>query len=234
MRDIILLIIENKYFWLAFTLINYTFFEMVAIKLNRPAYFNTTLCSVIVISLSLKILGISYETYLQKLLILQFLLSLTIIAFAIPLYENTKIILENWRPIFATLIIANIMSYIPTIIMIKVLNLKLEIIAPLMGKSTTSPVNMAIAEITNSNISLAAIFSMSTGIIIAIIGPIILNLLRIKNRQIRGYSIGFAGHGVGCAQMVSEGEVAISFAVLGLILNGILTALTLPTILSLF
>ena len=158
MIELILIITQNKYFWLSFTIFNYLIFELVSIRFNRPAYLNSTLLSVIIISISLKLLNITYIEYLQKLEILRFMLSLTIVAFAVPLYENTKIIIKNWKAIFATLIAANIASYIPTVIYIKYFNTSHALIAPLMGKSATSPVNMAISEITQSNISLAAIF----------------------------------------------------------------------------
>jgi len=48
---------------------------------------------------------------------------------------------------------------------------------------------------------------------------------RIRMPEARGFALGVASHGIATARAFTEGEVAGSFAGLGMVLNAILTAL---------
>ena len=50
----------------------------------------------------------------------------------------------------------------------------------------------------------------------------------------RGFALGVASHGIATARAFTEGEVAGSFAGLGMVLNAILTALIVPPAVRLF
>ena len=58
--------------------------------------------------------------------------------------------------------------------------------------------------------------------------PTCLNASRIRTPEARGFAMGVASHGIATARAFSEGEVAGSFAGLGMVLNAILTALVVP------
>jgi putative effector of murein hydrolase len=58
-------------------------------------------------------------------------------------------------------------------------------------------------------------------------------MLSIRAPEARGFALGIAGHGIATAQAFTEGEVAGSFASLGMVLNAILTALAVPPVLRL-
>lgn len=61
-----------------------------------------------------------------------------------------------------------------------------------------------------------------------------LNALRIHAPESRGFALGVASHGIATARAFTEGEVAGSFAGLGMVLNAILTALIVPPAVRLF
>ena len=73
-----------------------------------------------------------------------------------------------------------------------------------------------------------------TGVLGAMIGPPILNLLRIKDWPARGLAIGTASHGIGTARAVQINEVAGAFSGLAMGLNALATALLLPLFWKLF
>jgi putative effector of murein hydrolase len=73
-----------------------------------------------------------------------------------------------------------------------------------------------------------------TGIIGAVGGPYVLNASGVRNPEARGFAMGVASHGIATARAFSEGEVAGSFAGLGMVLNAILTALVVPLTVRLF
>ena len=63
--------------------------------------------------------------------------------------------------------------------------------------------------------------------------PIVLNIVRILEQEARGFAMGVASHGIAAAHAISEGEIAGSFASLGMVLNAILTALVVPPVVRL-
>ena len=67
-----------------------------------------------------------------------------------------------------------------------------------------------------------------TGIVGAMLGPLLLNLLRVRDWQARGFAIGTASHGIGTARALQVNEVAGAFSGLAMGLNAIATSILLP------
>jgi len=93
---------------------------------------------------------------------------------------------------------------------------------------------MGVAEQIGGLPSLTAVFVILTGIIAATFGTWVLNLVRVKDWRARGFGMGVAAHGIGTARALQVNEVAGAFAGLGMGLNGLATALLLPTLYHLF
>ena len=81
---------------------------------------------------------------------------------------------------------------------------------------------------------LTAAIVILTGIIGAMLGPLILNLLKIKDWSARGLAIGTASHGIGTARALQVNEVAGAFSGLAMGLNALATAILLPLLWKLF
>jgi putative effector of murein hydrolase len=75
---------------------------------------------------------------------------------------------------------------------------------------------------------LTAVFAVITGIIGAILGSHILNLLGMKQWWQRGFAIGVAAHGIGTSRAFAVHPVAGTYASLAMGLHGILGALLIP------
>ena len=73
-----------------------------------------------------------------------------------------------------------------------------------------------------------------SGIVGAVFGTFVLNLMRIKDPKARGLAIGIASHGIGTAHKLSINETSGAFAGLGMGLNALATALLLPLLYSLY
>ena len=54
--------------------------------------------------------------------------------------------------------------------------------------------------------------------------------LRLRSPEVRGFALGLASHGIGTARAIQVNPSMGAFAVLGMGLNGILTALLMPSI----
>ena len=93
---------------------------------------------------------------------------------------------------------------------------------------------MGISEQLGGLPSLTAVIVILTGIIGAMLGPLILNLLKIKDWSARGLAIGTASHGIGTARALQVNEVAGAFSGLAMGLNALATAILLPLLWKLF
>ncbi|MEK9751946.1 MAG: LrgB family protein, partial [Rhodospirillaceae bacterium] len=105
-----------------------------------------------------------------------------------------------------------------------------ETLISLAPKSTTAPVAMGISEQLGGLPSLTAVLVIATGILGAVLGPYLLNLLRIRSWAARGLAIGTASHGIGTARAAQVNEVAGAFSGLAMGLNAIATAILLPIV----
>jgi putative effector of murein hydrolase len=81
--------------------------------------------------------------------------------------------------------------------------------------------------------AVTATLTILTGIIGAVSGPYVLDMLGIQAPEPRGFALGVVSHGIATARAFTEGEVAGSFASLGMVLNAILTAVAVPLVLRL-
>jgi putative effector of murein hydrolase len=62
----------------------------------------------------------------------------------------------------------------------------------------------------------------------------VLDIAHIRSPEARGFALGIASHGIATARAFSEGEIAGSFAGLGMALNAVLTAMLVPPVISVF
>jgi putative effector of murein hydrolase len=73
-----------------------------------------------------------------------------------------------------------------------------------------------------------------TGIVGTIMARPLLNLFRIHDPAVRGFSIGLTAHAIGTARAMQHSDGAGAFAALAMALNGVATALLVPLIFWLF
>jgi putative effector of murein hydrolase len=73
-----------------------------------------------------------------------------------------------------------------------------------------------------------------TGILGGMFGPDVIRLVGIRSRFAIGSATGTAAHGVGTARAVKESELEGAMSGVGMMLNGLVTALILPYLLPLF
>ena len=106
-----------------------------------------------------------------------------------------------------------------------------DVIISLAPKSVTTPIAMAVTESLNGIPSLTAAIVVLVGLFGAVCGFKILQVGRVKSPIAQ--SMGTASHAVGTSRAMEYGRIYGAYASLGLILNGLLTALFTPLMLHL-
>ena len=69
-----------------------------------------------------------------------------------------------------------------------------------------------------------------TGILGAMIGPFVLNMIGVRNWAARGLAMGTASHGIGTARALQMHELAGAFSGLAMGLNAVVTVILVPVI----
>jgi putative effector of murein hydrolase len=95
-------------------------------------------------------------------------------------------------------------------------------------KSATTPIALGIAEKIGAAPELTAVLVVCTGVLGAILGPVVLRALRVGDPEGRGVATGTAAHGIGTASLYRASPEASAYSGLAMGLCGLFTALVTP------
>jgi putative effector of murein hydrolase len=113
-----------------------------------------------------------------------------------------------------------------------------DVLLSLAPKSVTAPVAMGIAEKIGGIPALSAVFAVLTGMVGALSGKYLFDLMRIghtpEGYAARGFALGTAAHGLGAARALQVDANAGAYAGLALGLQVVLAALLMPLVFRLF
>jgi predicted murein hydrolase (TIGR00659 family) len=219
--------------WLTLTLAAYLLAFHIQIWLRRSPIANSVAIAVAFLVVLLLFTGTSYETYFDGAQFVHFLLGPAVVALAIPLRENFATVRRSVVPMVAALFAGSLTAIFSAGVVAWALGADLQTIKSLIPKSVTAPIAMGIAQEIGGLPSLTAALTVLTGVLGAMFGGPVLDLLGIKLPAARGLGLGTASHGIGTARAFQESEIAGTFAAIALGLNGLLTAVLVPLLLTL-
>lgn len=195
---------------------------------------NPVLIAVVLLVTLLLATGTSYQTYFDGAQFVHFLLGPATVALAIPLYRQFDKVRRSIVALLASIIAGSLTAAVSAIAIAYLLGASRDAIISLAPKSVTAPVAMGISEQLGGLPSLTAVLVILTGILGAMIGPGVLNLLGVRDWAARGLAIGTASHGIGTARALQVNETAGAFSGLAMGLNALATAILLPLLWNLF
>lgn len=221
-------------FWLALTLAAYVVAARISARLDNHPLANPVIMAVALVIIALQISSTPFETYFEGAQFVHFLLGPATVALAIPLVENWRRVRRSAVPIIIALVAGSVTAVSVAVGTGALLGASPRILASLAGKSVTTPIAMGISEQLGGIPTLTAVLVIFTGVIGAVMVTPLMNLLRVKDFAARGFAAGVAAHGIGTARAFQVNELAGTFAGIAMGLNGILTALLVPVLASLF
>ena len=200
-------------------------------RLNPLA--NPVLIAVLLLVGLLTVTGTGYSTYFEGAQFVHFMLGPATVALAVPLYKQFHLVRRSAVAILTALVAGSLTAVGSAVAMGKVLGATDSTLMSLAPKSVTTPVAMGIAEKIGGLPSLTAVLVILTGIIGAVGGTFVLNVLGVRDWRARGLAVGVASHGIGTARAFDVSHVAGAFASLAMGLNALATAIALPLLLAL-
>lgn len=215
---------------LTVTLLAYIAGDWLYRRAGMQPLLNPVLIAVVLLVALLVLTDTPYSTYFDGAQFVHFLLGPATVALAVPLYLHAQRLKRMWLPLLLGLIVGSVTAAVSAIGIAWALGGSLQTLLSLAPKSVTAPIAMGITEKIGGLASLTAILVIATGILGAMLGPGVLNLLRLRDQAVRGFAIGVASHGIGTARAFQESEESGAFSGLAMGLNGLATALTLPAV----
>lgn len=191
---------------------------------------NPLLVAMAVIIPLLLLLQMPYARYFQGSAILNSLLQPAVVALALPLYEQMHQIRARWKSIIGVCMIGCITAMVSGTAIALWLGATPEIAATLLPKSVTTPIAMAVSATQGGIPAISAICVLMAGMLGAVFGHMLLNLLGVRVASARGLAIGNASHAIGTARAIEMDPLEGAFSSLALVLCAIITSLLAPFI----
>ncbi|MHC5361621.1 LrgB family protein [Myroides sp. LJL110] len=194
--------------------------------------FNPILLSVGILLSYLMLLEIPYQNYSQAGQYIDFFLQPSIVALAVPLYGYWDKIKKQLFPILASQFVGCVVGILSVVFFAKITGADQEIILSLIPKSVSTPIALEVSKTIGGVPSITATAVMLTGMIGSMFGFKFLHLMKITNPVSQGIAMGTSAHAMGTMKAMEISDKFAAFASVGMIFNGIITAVLAPLVLQ--
>ncbi|KFN01505.1 LrgB family protein [Bacillus clarus] len=175
------------------------------------------------------IFGISHNDYKENGGdVLSSLLSPAIVALAIPLFKERRILIKNFISILVGVVVGIVVLVSLHVMVGKIFNIDKELIVTTIPQVATMPIAISLADQIGGIPSMTASFVVVAGITGAIMGPTVLKFFRITSTIGKGVGMGCASHIIGVSRMVKEGEREATIGSVTMIVTGIMISILVP------
>ncbi|MBC7890065.1 MAG: LrgB family protein [Ferruginibacter sp.] len=223
---------QTEIFAITFTFLVYFLAQKLQQKI-KLIILNPILVSITFIIAFLSVFKIDYSYYHEGGKLIQFFLKPAVVALGVPLYLQLERIKKQAFQIVVSQLIGCVVGVVAVVLIAKWMGASKQVIFSLAPKSVTTPIAMEVAHTIGGIPSLTAAVVVVVGIFGAIFGYALLKWLHINNPVSQGLSMGAAAHAVGTSRSMEISPTFGAYASLGLIANGIFTAILTPYILQL-
>ena len=224
----------SQFFWLSLTCIVFVLAEKLWLRFGKKVYLNPAVLSLLVISLILLAANESYDNYKQATRPITFMLTISTVALAFPIFKQWERLRKHLLPIAVILLFGSLIASLSAYFLAALFSGDKEIMAVALIKSITTPIAMAIAEKIGASIPLVAVVVFVVGVFGGITAPLALRIAGINNAMLRGLVYGITAHGLGTAIAMQESEECGAFSGLAMGLTGIVTAIMVPVLIVVF
>jgi predicted murein hydrolase (TIGR00659 family) len=201
-------------------------------RAGHAALSNPTVLSIIVLAALLLVTHTSYQAYFTGAVYIHFLLGPATVALAVPMYANWPAIKRNFVAIIVSLTAGSVIAAGSAMLIAHALGAPRAVVISLGPKSVTTPIAMGISQNLGGQPPLTAVFVMITAMFGTLVCSLVFRVARVRDWRARGLAAGMAAHGLATSRMLMLNQTAGAFGGLAIGLNGIVTSIALPVMVS--
>ena len=224
-------VFDTEIFGVILTILFFNIGIYIQKKTNKPI-FNPLLIAILGIILFLSITKIPYESYKLGGDRINFFLGPVTIVLAVPLYKQFDLFKKYLLEILIGISCGVVVSFISVKLIGHFTNADVDIINSLIPKSITTPMGISLTKTLNGVEAITVVSIILTGILGAIISPIIFKIGKINNPVAKGISLGTSAHALGTTKALEMGEVEGAMSGLSIGISGIITVILIPIIIN--
>ena len=195
----------------------------------KSMIFNTFVLTVSILVLILVVGDIPYDDYMAGNAPINNLLGVSIVALALPLYEQLHQIAKQWKIILSVVTLASIFSMFTGSIFAIILGASPEMVATVLPKSITTPIAMEVSSHLGGIPAVTAVGVVVAGLQGSVFGYLILKKVGIKQEAV-GLSVGAVSHALGTVSCMEADPKAGSYSSISLVLCGIMSSILAPLV----
>ena len=224
-------VFDTEIFGVILTILFFNIGIYIQKKTNKPI-FNPLLIAILAIILFLSITKIPYESYKLGGDRINFFLGPVTIVLAVPLYKQFDLFKKYLLEILIGISCGVVVSFISIKLIGHFTNADVDIINSLIPKSITTPMGISLTKTLNGVEAITVVSIILTGILGAIISPIVFKIGKINNPVAKGISLGTSAHALGTTKALEMGEVEGAMSGLSIGISGIITVILIPIIIN--
>lgn len=209
------------------TLLAYQAGLLLQKKLRTPLC-NPILIAAALVALFITATGLENQVYQQANVRLSWLLTPATVCLAVPMYEQLPILLKNKKAILAGVVSGALGCMGCVLLMAAALEFDRALTVSLLPKSVTAAIGVPLCTLSGGIPSVTTAVIMLTGIVAAVLGPVLCKLFRLEDDISRGVAFGTAGHVIATARAGELSPLVGAVGSLSLTVAGLLTALVFP------
>jgi predicted murein hydrolase (TIGR00659 family) len=218
---------------LSITLLAYIIGMKLYLKSHSNPLVNPVAIAIMLIIAYLFITGTAFETYFDGAQFVHFLLGPATVALAVPLYQQLAKLRAIWLPVMISVLVGSATGALSSVGLAWLLGASRETVLSMAPKSMTTPIAMGVSEKLGGLPSLTAVLVISTGIIGAVLGTRLFELMHIEDDSVKGVALGLNAHGIGTARAFQVSPEMGAFSGLGMALMAFSGPVLIPWLLSL-
>ncbi|NIY93610.1 LrgB family protein [Vibrio diazotrophicus] len=173
---------------------------------------------------------VPYQDYMTDSHWLLWMLGPATVAFAIPIYDNRRLIQHHWLSLSVGVLVSVFVAVGSTVLLARWLNLSELLQRSLAMRSVTTPFAVEASKSIGGQSDLTALFVVITGLLGMAMGELILTVCAIRSRMGKGASLGASAHGAGTAKAYQMGSSEGVVSSVAMMIAGMVTVLLAPLI----
>jgi len=217
-------ILSSQAFGIMLTLLFYLFGGFLYRKTKWPI-FSPLLVATLLLMGYILLADLDMNTFLTDLSGIHLFLGPLIVSLAVPIVKQFKLIRQNILPIIVGSVVGAATSILAVFVLGNWFNLDQEILYSIIPKASTTPIAIEVSEQIGGIRAITVAVVVMTAVIGAVIIPMVVKLLKIKDPRIIGMGLGTTSQAVGTAKALEIDATAGAISGVALVFTGIATAI---------